>query len=85
MDLQPAAAVERTRRMSLRFQPLNMSGSPVVGIGGLGLATLACLVTLVSPGAWLLLLASALAGVVLGIVMIALRRQLPRVRRRLSS
>ena len=84
MDLQPAAAVERTRRMSLRFQPLNMSG-PVVGIGGLGLATLACLVTLVSPGAWLLLLASALAGVVLGIVMIALRRQLPRVRRRLSS
>ena len=73
VDLQPADAVERSRRMSLRFPPVNLSGSPVAGVGGLGLAILGCLMTGVMPTAWWLLLASALAGAALGLVMIVVR------------
>ena len=50
VDLQPADAVERSRRLSLRFSPVSSNGSPLSGVGGLGLATLTCLVTLVRPG-----------------------------------
>ena len=73
VDLQPADAVERSRRMSLRFPPVNLSGSPVAGVGGLGLAILGCLMTGVMPTAWWLLLSSALAGGALGVVMIVVR------------
>ena len=72
VDLQPADAVERTRR-SLRFPSVNLSASPVAGVGGLGVVILACLVTLVMPAAWWLLLASTLAGCALGVVMIIAR------------
>ncbi len=74
VDLQPADAVERTRRLHLRFPSINVSASPVTGVGGLGLVILACLVTWARPAAWWLLLASALAGCALGIVMIVMRR-----------
>ena len=77
VDLQPADALERSRRMNLRFPPVNLSASPVSGVGGLGLVILAGLVTLVMPAAWWLLLASALAGVVLGIAVIAMRGGIP--------
>jgi hypothetical protein len=74
VDLQPADAVERTRRIGLRFEPVNVTASPLHGIGGLGIAALALLMTLVMPAAWWLLLGSMLAGVVLGVVMIATHR-----------
>jgi hypothetical protein len=70
VDLQPADAIERTRRLSLRFAPVNVSGSPVAGVGGLGLAIFGCLMSGVAPGAWWLLLSSALAGCGLGILLI---------------
>lgn len=73
VDLQPADALERTRRSSLRFPSVNLSASPVAGVGGLGFVTLACLVTFVMPAAWWLLFASALAGCALGVVMIVVR------------
>lgn len=73
VDLQPADAVERARRLSLSFHPLNLNASPVSGVGGLGLAVFAGLVTVVLPGAWWLFLASALAGAGLGVFVIALR------------
>jgi hypothetical protein len=73
VDLQPAEAVERTRRLSLRFPAVNLSASPVAGVGGLGLLALACLVTGVMPTVWWWLLASALAGCALGGVMIVVR------------
>ncbi len=75
VELQPADALERSRRMNLRFHPVNLSASPVSAVGGLGLVILGSLVTLVMPGAWWLLLASALAGVVLGIIIIGVRDQ----------
>lgn len=73
VDLQPDDAVERTRRIG-RFEAVNLTASPVHGISGLGTAALALLMTLVMPGAWWLLLGSVLAGIVLGVVMIATHR-----------
>jgi hypothetical protein len=73
VDLQPADALERSRRLSLRFPSVNPSASPVGGVGGLGLVILACLVTWARPTAWWLLLASALVGCALGVVMIVMR------------
>lgn len=73
VDLQPADAAERSRRWGLRFPAVNLSASPVTGVGGLGLVILASLVTWATPAAWLVLLASALAGCALGIVMIVIR------------
>ena len=73
VDLQPADAVERARRASIRFNRVNLSASPVSDVGGLGLVVLGSLVTIVMPAAWWLLLASALAGVLLGLAIIAVR------------
>jgi len=77
MDLQPADALERSRRMNLRFPAVNLSASPVSGVGGLGLVIFASLVTVVMPAAWWLLFASALAGVVLAVIIISMRGGLP--------
>jgi hypothetical protein len=73
VDLQPADAVERARRLCLRFPAVNLTASPVRGVGGLGLAILAGVVTWVTPAAWWVFLASALAGCALGVVAIAVR------------
>lgn len=73
VDLQPAEAVERARRASIRFNRVNLSASPVSDVGGLGLVVLGSLVTIVMPAAWWLLLASALAGVLLGLAILAVR------------
>ena len=75
VDLQPADAVERTRRMTLRFPSVNLSASPVSGVGGLGFVIFAGLTTMFMPAAWWLLLASALAGCALGIAMIVVRER----------
>ena len=74
VDLQPADAAERARRASLRFKPVSLAASPVNGVGGLAVAALALLMTLVMPAAWWLLLGSYAAGIVLGGVMIARER-----------
>ena len=73
VDLQPADAVERSRRLSLRFPSVNPGASPAGGVGGLGLVILACLVTWARPTAWWLLLASVLVGCALGVLMIVVR------------
>ena len=72
VELQPADAIERSRQLSLRFPPVNLS--PMAGVGGPGLVMLVCFVTRVMPNAWWPLLASAVAGVVLGAVIIAARQ-----------
>lgn len=58
---------------------INLSGSPVHGIGGLGLALLLGLMTMVSPGVWWLALASLSGGILLGGVLIARHRHSLRV------
>lgn len=74
VDLQPTDAQERTRRLSLRFPQVNLSASPVHGVGGLGILILGGLVTLLMPTVWLVMLASVVAGLLLGIAMIVSRR-----------
>ena len=70
VDLQPADAVERSRRLNGRTRAVNLSASPLPGIGGIGLVILAFLVTMVAPAAWWALLASTLAGVLVAITLI---------------
>jgi hypothetical protein len=72
-DLQPADAIERTRRFGLRFPAVNLTASPLAGVGGLGLAIFAGLVTLFTPAAWLALAVAALAGCALSGVLIVVR------------
>ncbi|HTI37742.1 MAG TPA: hypothetical protein VL484_09300 [Vicinamibacterales bacterium] len=74
VGLQPADAIERSRRLRLRFPPVNLSASPVDGVGGLGLVILGALVTVVMPQGWWLLLGSALGGTAAGVLAIAIRR-----------
>lgn len=73
VDLQPSDALERSRAMTVRFKPVNMTASPVHGVGGLGLVALSMFVGWIVPGVWLVLLGSMVAGVLLGCVMIARR------------
>jgi hypothetical protein len=49
---------------------VNMSGSPVRGVGGLGLVTLGALVTAVQPAVWLLALPALAGGTLLGFAMV---------------
>jgi hypothetical protein len=53
---------------------INMSGIPVAGIGGLGLVAIAVLMTVVLPEAWWLLVMGVVGGVVLGALMVVVRR-----------
>jgi hypothetical protein len=73
VDLQP---VDAQRRTALRrhWKPVNLTASPLPGIGGLGLVILALLMTLVQPGAWWMLAAPVAAGILLGVILIARRR-----------
>jgi hypothetical protein len=73
VDGQPLDAMERTREWNRRFRNVNLSASPVPGVGGLGLLVLCVLVTFVMPGAWWGLLGSTIAGVALGFLLIARR------------
>lgn len=75
VDLPPLETLERALAMSRRVQPVNLTASPVHGVGGLGLLVLAFLVTMIVPGLWWALLASMLAGCALGGVMIAIDRR----------
>jgi hypothetical protein len=78
VDAQPNDALERALMMARRFKPVNLTASPVPGIGGLGLVTLSLLTTLTLPGFWWVVLGSMLAGVALGIVLIARQQNLDR-------
>lgn len=75
VDLQPSDAVERSRSLSDRIRPVNLTASPLHGIGGLGLVALSLLMTLVVPGVWWLILGSMAGGVTLGLIRIAIHRR----------
>ncbi len=74
VDLQPSDAQVRSRTLSRRFVTVNLTASPIHGIGGLGLVAFSLIVTWVTPGAWLLPAASLVGGALLGIILIAHRR-----------
>ena len=54
---------------------INLAASPVVGIGGLGLLALGVLVTIVSPQAWWMVVAGVLAGALLGVALVLIRKR----------
>jgi len=83
-EVRPLKLVEhpsalQARRPDDRFRvgpkPVNLSGSPIPGIGGLGLIALGTLVTVVSPQFWWVALVTILAGLLFGIVRVLLRRR----------
>jgi hypothetical protein len=53
---------------------VNLTASPLPDVGGLGLVALVGLMTVVMPQAWWLVLAAAVLGAVLGVVLIAINR-----------
>ena len=76
VELQPCDAQERSRRF-LALGPVNLTASPVHGVGGLGLVILACIVSVLQPGMWVMLIATMAGGLVLGSAMIARHRATP--------
>jgi hypothetical protein len=75
LDHQPVDALERTRALTRRFRPVNLTASPIHGIGGLGLVAISMLVTFVIPSVWIVLVGSTAAGVGVGLLLIARRRR----------
>jgi hypothetical protein len=71
VERQPVDAIMRARELFARRRDVNLSASPVSGVGGIGLVVLAFLVTIVAPGTWWMLLMSVCAGILMGIVLIA--------------
>ncbi len=62
----PRAAFGECRQQS----PIDLSGGPVPGIGGLTVIALGVLVTIVSPQLWWLVGAGGVAGLLLGGVLV---------------
>jgi hypothetical protein len=56
---------------------VNMTGSPVHGVGGLGLLALGVLVSVAQPLAWLFPLYAFSGGILLGAVMVVRTRRRP--------
>lgn len=55
------------------IRTVNLTASPIYGVGGLGLVVLATMVSLMSPGSWLVALAILLTGLALGAVLAYVR------------
>lgn len=64
----------KTARRNLP-RPINLTGSPIHGVGGLGLVAFGALVAAFAPEAWWFLLAVVLGGVLLGVVMVVISRR----------
>ncbi len=56
--------------------PINLSGGPVPGIGGLSIVALGTLVAVVSPQLWRVAVVSVIAGGLLGVARIMVRQRL---------
>jgi hypothetical protein len=69
-----SVAGERELTTTHRPRRINLTGSPLPGVGGLGLVALGVLVTLVRPRAWWIFLPAVCGGVVLGVAMVIIRR-----------
>lgn len=70
---QPADAMERTRRLNLRFRMVHPEASPLAAAGGLGIVFLGVHATHTAPGIWWLMVAGPIAGFALGGVLVVLR------------
>jgi hypothetical protein len=78
-EIRPLRLVDRPSRFAdtdprSRLRPVNLTGSPLDGIGGLGLVLLVTLVSVLRPETWWIVLAAMASGVVLGLARIAISR-----------
>lgn len=83
VDVRPLKLVDRPPleianpdiRPWTRTRTINLTGSPLPGVGGLSLVVFGTLMTIVSPQVWWLVFLTILAGVVLGLALVLLRRR----------
>jgi hypothetical protein len=83
VEVRPLRLVDRPRleitrpdiRPWTRTRTINLSGSPLPGVGGLSLIILVSLMTMMSPEVWWVVLLTILAGVVLGLALVLVRRR----------
>jgi len=83
-DARPLGLAERSAFMAgepardaAPVRRINLTASPLPGVGGLGLVALGVLVALVRPDAWWIFLPAVLGGVLLGVAMVILRWNRP--------
>lgn len=70
-----SAFVPAGRDRNAEPRRINLTASPLPGIGGLGLVVLGALVSLVRPGAWWIFVPAMAGGVVFGLTMVLVRRR----------
>jgi hypothetical protein len=75
VDHSPVAIVRPDIRPWSRTRTVNLTGSPLPGVGGLSLIIFGTLMTIVSPQVWWVVLLTILSGVVLGFALVLLRRR----------
>jgi uncharacterized protein (TIGR03435 family) len=74
VDLQPADAIERSRRLSLQSMQVNLTPNPLHGVGGVTAAVVLAVLAEVASQLWWVVLASIVAGTALGLLLIARHR-----------
>jgi len=57
------------------LRPINLSASPLGLVGGLGLVTMALMVAIVFPEAWLFVVVAVPLGLICGLVMVAITKR----------
>ena len=79
LEVRPLRLVDRSPVEIMRpWTPRtpNLSGSPLPGIGGLSVVILVTLMTTVSQQVWWVVLLTVLAGLVFGLALVLMRRQM---------
>ncbi|HKE84190.1 MAG TPA: TIGR03435 family protein, partial [Vicinamibacterales bacterium] len=74
VDLQPVEAIERSRRLRMQAVRVNLTPSPLDGVGGLTLAVVLVVLGEVASQLWWVVLASMVSGTMLGLVLIRRHR-----------
>jgi hypothetical protein len=72
IDREPGAAF--VAPPAIDHRPINLSASPLPGVGGLSLLVFGALVSIVAPQTWWVVLAAVLGGILLGVLRISLKR-----------
>ena len=74
VDLQPVDAIERSRRLSLQAMQVNVTPSPLHGVGAVTLAVVVGVLAEVASQLWWVVLASLVVGTSLGVLLIRRHR-----------
>ena len=74
VDLQPVDAVERSRRLTLQAMQATVTPSPLRGVGAVTLAVVVVVLVEVASLLWWVVLASIVAGTMLGVLLIRRHR-----------